>query len=347
MDINEIKLILSDTKKAYQEKNKALINLLLNIGINIKEANEFVTANPNFLSNIVATGITEDNPFLVFFKLYNKKNKNIKPFLNQQNYNHIFNIYVKGILDAKQLNFTCEEENKPKILLNHNFWEQTKDIDIEWYIQLWEWCSSNYPEEQILNICARILFSDIDETYFNNNSKFKPIQIIQKVASNIRFNTPEKIEQLRKSLIFTPSFLNTVNEIDEIIHKGINNKSDIENLIRVVNDFRNKVASDVNYCYSARLVPTSLTNEIIRELNEKVNLSNRDIDGKYQKMRGDAELGKTSGYKPLTKEKKEDAIKIFKSLGVQNIENIVKNKINLSREDKKLAANYIYSELNR
>ena len=324
-DINELKDKFDNGHA--QGRLDAIAELLELGGINKEEADSFVDAN----SGIVGTefrilGFSLDNPLLRFLQQYNTSKKNIKPFLIPENWMCIHNLYANNVLDEKQLDFSCSDIDKPLLLLYDNFWTKTQDVDKQWYVQTWEWCSTDSPNSQILNDYVRLLFSNVNitdvqkqegnviEKIYSWEEVMKNIE--QKVA-NIEFNSPENCLLLRKCLLFSNILLeyeenvkkimsqqttlygkiDTFNQIkqknpqaDGVEDMNKNIETEVRNFsnafISLISDFKDKLSPDNYHPSSAPLLPTATTNKIIMFLNRDVNLSNRDVLGRWREQQG-------------------------------------------------------------
>lgn len=103
-------------------------------------------------------------------------------------------------------------------------------MDKDWYIKLWEWCSSQSTKDEILNKYVKILFSNINlkdianfsteggtavaDSYLNYQ---KILKNIDNKLNNVDFTTLKNAEMLRKGLFFSTALLEYNKEIDSIL----------------------------------------------------------------------------------------------------------------------------------
>ena len=335
---------------------EAVTSLLVLAGIKEDEASLFVKANIRVIwDEFSKLGFSLDNPLLKFLQQYNKSKQTIKPFTIPENWMVIHNLYAKDILTEKQLDFTCSEIDKPKILLNDNFWNNVKDVDKEWYIETWEWCSSDEPNKYILNDYVRLIFSEVNikdnlktDTWGNvyrekRKEGDKEVLVdatrewnetLQEIESKINsknlFSTDDNIDKLRKCLIFSGILLQYESRVKQVVSLQTSFKNSLNVYLQLTNEEKTSLYQDDQgamdslsqmrktqeedvkskfYAYfnalsklisefdealdyknifaeSAKLIPTSTTNRIIRFFNADVNLSDRDVLGRYQTQQG-------------------------------------------------------------
>lgn len=210
---------IDDLKKKFDtgntsERLQAMSSLLVLAGINENQAEKFVQVNINIFGTELRTlGFSLENPLIAFLQQYNISKKNIDPFLNSNNWSSLHDMYAKNLVDEKQLNFTCPEIDKIKILVNDHFWNDTKVIDREWYIKLWDWCASREPQNEILNDFVLLLFSNVTESDIKKIDNWgrtegdlgweDALKNIQNKLNNINFSTFENADKLRKCLLFS------------------------------------------------------------------------------------------------------------------------------------------------
>lgn len=335
---------------------EAVTSLLVLAGIKEDEAPLFVKANIRVIwDEFSKLGFSLDNPLLKFLMQYNKSKQTIKPFTIPENWMVIHNLYAKDILTEKQLDFTCSEVDKPKILLNDNFWNNVKDVDKEWYIETWEWCSSDAPNNYILNDYARLLFSGVNikdnlktDTWGNVYREKKKEgdqevlvdatrewnetlqEIENKINSKNLFSTNDNIDKLRKCLMFSDILLQYEDRVKQVVSLQTSFENSLNIYLQLINEEKTSLYQDDQgamdslarerkaqeedakskfYTYfnalsklisefdsaldyknifaeSKELIPTATTNRIIRFFNTDVNLSNRDVLGRYQTKQG-------------------------------------------------------------
>lgn len=381
---------IDDLKKKFDtgstgERLQAMSSLLVLAGINETQAEKFVQANISIFGTELRTlGFSLENPLIAFLQQYNTSKKNIDPFLNSDNWSSLHDMYAKNLVDEKQLNFTCDEINKIKILVNDHFWNDTKAIDREWYINLWEWCASREPQNNILNDFALLLFSNVTESDIKKLDNWGRIEgdlgwedalkNIQDKLKDINFSTFENADKLRKCLLFSDvlkkystqmknirSILNdldknldtynkllldkekykdddtgAVDTIDSYIEqyekeikKLVNQYSTF--LINSINKFNEELNPTEIFAESAPLLPTNTTNDIIRFLNEKVNLSNRDVLGRFRskdtlannRETNNNERKNNASSKQIPYMDKNQIEKNLNKLGIQNADNFI------------------------
>ena len=321
---------IDDLKKKFDtgstgERLQAMSSLLVLAGISETQAEKFVQANISIFGTELRTlGFSLENPLIAFLQQYNISKKNIDPFLNSDNWSSLHDMYAKNLVDEKQLNFTCAEIDKIKILVNDHFWNDTKAIDREWYINLWEWCASREPQNNILNDFALLLFSDVTESDIKKLDNWGRIEgdlgwedalkNIENKLKDINFSTFENADKLRKCLLFS-----------DILKKYSTF------LINSINKFNQELNPSEIFSESAPLLPTNTTNDIIRFLNEKVNLSDRDVLGRFQSkdtIANNREINNNqrqnnASSKQIPYMDKNQIEKNLNRLGIQNADNFI------------------------
>lgn len=287
------KLSASDLYARYEEdiNNNGdggvyLIALLSRAGVGREEAKDFIDANySSFAKEINAYGFRLDNPFIKFLSyVYKKRNAIFHELLDPNNYNIIHNAVVHNVLDVRQIAFESEEIDQPKLLLNLSFYNKIPNMDKEWLLQVWEWCSDDYVEDYILNDGIKLIFLDS-----LTNDEVKELVSMSSDDKNktiwkkINFNTPSNIQILRKLIIFTPNLEEIANSLISSYQQASSTKK-FNSFINDVRNVRNKAESDINVFPSLTVLTSAQITSNIHSLAQNVQLSSRDASsGQYQK----------------------------------------------------------------
>ena len=295
------RLSASDLYDRYQEdiNNNGdgipyLTALLARAGVGRDKAKDFIEANySSFSKEINAYGFRLDNPFIKFLSyVYKKRNAVFDKLLDPNNYNIIHNAVVHNVLDTRQISFESEEVDQPKLLLNLSFYDKIPNMDKEWLLQVWEWCSSGRADDYILNDGIKLIFlENITEDEINDLTEMSVQEKNKFLAKKINFDDLSNIQILRKLLIFTENLEEVASSIIDSyqasIKKSNNQKRDIKKIndfLNVIKGVREEAKKGINSFPSLIVLTSAQITSNIHTLAQNVQLSDRDAStGQYQK----------------------------------------------------------------
>lgn len=286
------------------DSQQAIVDLFKLAGIKQDYVDSFVDANYNFLTKeLTSYGFVVDNPFIQFLKYIQDKRANIlEVFQDPENWSIIHNAVAEGVLDSKQINFTCEEIKQPKLLLNPYFWK-VASVDKMWVLNLWEWCGEKQANSMIkhqgvrflLNTCKNGVALNLksigaDKTTKEFHLKFQSTKDLIEKESKKSIDNFDAIYSLRRVLIFTDDLVAYANEF-KTLFSNMNNKTLNDNQYAYFESrydtIRNKI-NDVNLVSDKLVNPQSMSASV-RACSENVQVSDRDAaTGQKQKQEGEA-----------------------------------------------------------
>lgn len=288
-DINELQDIYQ--KGNPREQEDALSNLLVLAGINEDIAKEFIKNNfSTFARELDAYGFTFKNPFIIFLQTI-QKNKPIilDSLVISSNYNVIHNAVAKNILDVNQIQFNCSEVDKPRLLLNPNFYNNSivPDSDKIWLLQLWEWCASKETKNYIRHLAVRLLFSNLQKLSSSKAQYVDASELIE-IGKTADFSSENNIFKLRWLLIYKPSFKKFLNDFDAVYNETQISREKILNVISAGN-----IKANINSMSNDKIISTRKISDILSRISKDVSSSSRDLQGKYQRKQTDDEAEET------------------------------------------------------
>lgn len=299
-DINELQNIYQ--KGNPREQEDSLSNLLILAGINENVAKEFIKNNfSTFAKELDFYGFTLKNPFIIFLQTVQKNKPNILDNLViSSNYNVIHNAVAKNILDVSQIQFNCNEIDKPRLLLNPNFYNNSRvpDSDKIWLLQLWEWCASKDIKSYIRHLAVRLLFSNLQKLYSSKSQYVDSAELI-KIGESADFNTENNIFKLRWLLIYKPSFEKFLDDFDRVYNETQISR---EKILEVIN--AGNVKANINSMSNDMIVSTKKISNILSRISKDVSSSSRDLRGKYQRKQTDDDIEKTNNNANKTSQRK-------------------------------------------
>lgn len=234
-------------------------------GYNEKEWNSFIGNNLNALYlECSKYGLSMDNPFFQFLNKYSQQNGNITPFVDRENYSILHNCVSNGVLETKQLSFTCPEVQQVRILVNRNLWNITPKSDILYLIKVYVWLIDENLNSYILNAYVKAAFSDQITTD----------------SGKIDFKEPDMNSTVNKiGLLKCLLFTDYVNSLSEDRIKNINKTPAL-----ALQEVQKRILSikNQNMLISKQFKPVDLIEQQIGTLRERAQESNRDVSGRYQ-----------------------------------------------------------------
>ena len=285
-------------KGTASDSQQAIVDLFKLAGIKQDYVDSFVDANYNFLTKeLTSYGFVVDNPFIQFLKYIQTKRVNLlEVFQDPENWSIIHNAVAEGVLDSKQINFTCEEIKQPKLLLNPNFWK-VASVDKMWVLNLWEWCGEKQANSMIIHQGVRFLLNTCKNGVTLNlksigadKIKFQSTKDLIEKESKKSINNFDAIYSLRRVLIFTNDLVAYANEFKALFSDMDNktlNDNQYANFESRYDAIRSKI-NDVNLVSDKLVNPQSMSASV-RACSENVQVSGRDAaTGQKQKQEGEA-----------------------------------------------------------
>lgn len=260
-----------------QKVIKDFFNSLNLSGPKQTDFDQFVHVNLGSLCiEIDKYGLTTNNPFVKFLYQYIKYNNSIAPFTQTPDrWNVLHNSISGNLLTTKQIAFTCSELEQPRILLNKSLWGISPVSDIFACIKLYAKIIDQYTDLNsiVKNGYVKAAFSNGAITDINNPS--------MQDAFSPDMNSKENRMKLLKCLFLA----DTISQLtkDNVLVNAQTNEIPKDGLA-IIDQARKKVLTANN----KSLIGSSINNvDLIEEqsllLYENVQLSNRDVNGQYQK----------------------------------------------------------------
>lgn len=289
-DIDELQDIYQ--KGNPKEQEEALSNLLILAGIDGTVAKEFIKNNfSTFAKELDFYGFTLKNPFIMFLQTIQKNKPNIfDSLLISSNYNVIHNAVSKNILDVNQIQFNCSEVDKPRLLLNPNFYNNSivPDSDKIWLLQLWEWCASKDTKNYIRHLAVRLLFANLQKLSSSKSRYVDATELIE-IGKTADFSSENNIFKLRWLLIYKPSFEKFLDDFDKVYNETQISREKILDVINTGN-----VKANINSMLTDMIISTKKISDIVSRISKDVSSSSRDLQGKYQRKQTDDDIEKTN-----------------------------------------------------
>lgn len=248
-DINEIKKIFNEF-------------FLDNISSNADEVKRFVDTNMAALGQEARKySLSMDNPFMLFLKKYRDKNGNLKPFLdNSDIYGVLHNCVSQGIINEKELAFTCPEKDQIRILMNPNLYNITPISDIRYLISLYSDVLEKNMNSFITNAYVKAAFADKIKNDGNVTYKYSDM------------NSLNNKQKLLRALLFTDA----IDELSDDKVKIDNKEESIDKARKKINSINDK------FLVSAPFIAVDLIEHQAKLLRELVQQGSRDEAGRKQ-----------------------------------------------------------------
>lgn len=273
------------------ENRQAIIDLFKFVGIDDKTANKFVVDNYQFLApELNSYGFVIDNCFVEFFlKIYKERKEVLDLIMDPENWSIIHNSIAQKILKPNQIKFRSEELDQPKLLLNPSFYNNINNMDKLWVLQLWEWCNTEEPNNQIVHQGVRFLinsaYSGVKLNIEKADEENIQVQNLKKIIegqANRNLYDKESIITLRRLLIYNKDIVSIANEFKNLFTQDNKFSDEAFNIFsNNIEKIRQKI-NNIDFI-SSPLVKSTDMSASVRACSENVQLSNRDaITGQYQ-----------------------------------------------------------------